>query len=171
MKVLMTAFKHGVDSIINWQNLDNFVAQVELLGITPQPVRGFWKGEAEPSFMIEGVKPQQVKRFYELARQYNQDAILLVADDARCALVETDGPVMKPMQDVGDWREVSREIAVQFDAYTETRDGRYFVAAHRDDVADKTRRLLATHASVIAAQEYQARLADSGIPDAHYVGE
>ncbi|ATS92423.1 hypothetical protein PGT2_g00005 [Escherichia phage PGT2] len=158
MKVLISAFRKENDLLTHINNHAELFDRITALGLTPQPVDGVWKGVSEFSYMVHGVTTAMLKAFYAMARDYNQEAILLVADDNRAAVVPTDGPVMAPMIDVGDWREVSKEIAIQFDGYTKTRDGRYFVAATREQFGLATRRLLATQMGVIAANEYAARV-------------
>lgn len=158
MKVLMTAFHTDADLYDNVNNMNDIIERISAMGITPQPVRGYWKGESEPSFMIHGVTQQNIQQFVGLAKLYQQDAILVVYDDGRSFLWDCSQADVQSY-DCGDWQQVRRDIAIQFDGYTETRDGRYYVAATHADIMDKERRLLATQAAVIAANEYAARLA------------
>lgn len=165
MKVIMTASKSSVPAEINARNnqfLLDFIDRNH--GITGHMVDGYWKGEREISYMFEGVTSRALMSMMFLARDFEQDAILVIADDGRAYLYNNHGADGWDSVDIGDYQQVEKEVAVQFDGYTFDRSRRaYFVAATRKEIAAKRVRLLATQAAVIAAQEYEARLSAMGV--------
>lgn len=155
MKVIMTASRKNNYASTNAAANAALCNTVDMrLGITAIPVRGVWKGESEDSFLFAGVKPVDLYFLHNLANAAEQDAILMVRDDNRCFLVLRNGET----EDVGDWHKVPENIAVQFDGYSVI-GGDYYIAAHVEEIHAAQRRLLSTQAALIAANEYEARLA------------
>ncbi len=140
MKIIMTAHKSGVDAITNRENnialVDMFDRQYN---VTAQPVRGFWKGEAEPSYILQVSHQAALIGAFTEAQRYEQDAILLVHDDNRATLIDI---ASGSQTDVGDWQQVTPHVAKMFDAYTVDGAGRHWVACTKAERASAERRSL-----------------------------
>ncbi len=134
MKVIMTASRNNLTTTENAERNGQlrFIVQ-QRLGITGQPVEGFWKGQPERSYIFHGVNPDGLELLEALAVDYEQDAILVVRNDCRAMLYSYDKVWSEwGCDDLGDWQKVSAHVAKMFDGYTVTRDGQHYVACTRD---------------------------------------
>lgn len=142
MKVIMTASRTVNSAAINAENNALLLATVkDELGITGQPVRGFWKGQPEDSFIFHGVTFEGLELLEALAVEHQQEAILVVRDDNRAILWSYRNGLWLS-DDIGDWQKVSAHVAKMFDGYTVTRDGKCYVACTRDERIAAERRSL-----------------------------
>ena len=133
MKIIMTATRSDKDAATNdLNNVDLIQTFDRRFQITAQPVRGFWKGEAEPSYIMQTDNQYVLIEAFLIARQYEQDAILLVKDDNRAVLVDC---LTGKQTDIGDWQKVSPAVAQQFDAYTVDSAGTHWVACTKAERA------------------------------------
>lgn len=140
MKIIITATRSDKDAATNdLNNVDLIQAFDHRFQITAQPVRGFWKGESEPSYIMQTDSQYVLIEAFLLARQYEQDAILLVKDDNRAVLIDC---VSGQQTDIGDWQKVSPAVAKQFDAYTVDSAGTHWVACTKAERAAAERAAL-----------------------------
>ena len=141
MKVIMTASRKDNAAHINAENNAALLATVQdRLGITGEPVKGYWKGEPENSFIFHGVNLRGLLVLIHLAGEYKQDAFLIVRDDKRGILWSRDDYGTWVSDDIGDWQQVSSHVARMFDGYTRDRAGRFFVACTKAERAAAERR-------------------------------
>ncbi len=150
MKIIMTAHKanasHADNHINNAALVEQFDRQYDT---TAQPVRGYWKGQAEPSFIFQVSHAAALIGAFGFAQQYEQDAILIVHDDNRATLLDI---ASGKQTDIGDWQQVNPHVARMFDAFTVDSMGRHFVACTKAERHAAERRSLA----LLSAQELEA---------------
>lgn len=94
----------NTDQVINWLTLNN---------VPFQRVNGVYKGTSEVSFIV----PMRYKRQIEaIARDYNQESILLRHHDLSCELqyLKTG-----QLEQIGQWTEIKYHEKHQYDGYTE----------------------------------------------------
>lgn len=140
MKIIMTATRSDKDAATNHiNNLALVEAFDQRFDITAQPVKGFWKGEAEPSYIMQTDNQYVLIEAFLMAQQYEQDAILLVRDDNRAELIDCQ---TGSRTDIGDWQKVSPHVARMFDAYTVDGSGTHWVACTKAERAVAERRSL-----------------------------
>lgn len=147
MKIIMTATRSDKDAATNdLNNVDLIQTFDRRFQITAQPVRGFWKGEAEPSYIMQTSNQYVLIEAFLLAQQYEQDAILVVRDDNRAILIDV---ATGKQTDIGDWQQVSPAVAKQFDAYTVDSAGTHWVACTK---AERARAEIAALGALTLAQ-------------------
>lgn len=104
-------------------------AEFDALGYASAECHGMYKGKAEPSIMIVDAAPgsnDTERDVLGLARKYRQESVLAVDAMRHASLVFIgDGRRVA----LGPFRNVSRDAALQRDAYT-TRAGQYYVCGY-----------------------------------------
>lgn len=94
----------NTDQVINWMDLNN---------VPYQRVTGVYKGTSETSFVV----PARFKRQIEaIARDYNQESILLRRHDLSCELYYLK---TGQVEQIGQWTEIKYHEKSQYDGYTE----------------------------------------------------
>ncbi len=159
MKVIITASRKHLSVAENAERNSILLEHVELrLGLTGQPVTGFWEGESEQSFIFHGVRADDLHIMASLADHYRQDAFLVVADDGRSYLFSANpqnGVTVWSRSDIGDWQQVSARVAKEFSGYTVTRDGKHYVACtHAERVRAERKSLSVMTAAAMEAVAY-----------------
>jgi hypothetical protein len=127
--VLMSAERPEFDTLDNLHRtieLENLLLDGEFLY---NYATGVWKGATEHSFIIalkpDGKQTDQVEFLAGLAKQFNQEAILVVSTDRTAQLIYPATGVTENLS--GLFQSITAERAGLLDAYTEFKGGFYAV--------------------------------------------
>lgn len=94
-----------------------------MMGIQFERVLGAYEGAEEWSYIVDGKHAELIRG---IAKHYNQDSILLRDNENQCNLQYFDG---RPLQFIGELKQVSQEIALASGCYTYNRRlDQYFMA-------------------------------------------
>ena len=121
--VIFSVRRKGVSQSINDWAHESTYRLLDAEGIGHVFVNGVYKGESERSFLVNG---RHLARVLEIASQYAQESVLYIHSDRHAELLDpkTGGVI----QSLGQFREVDARESVNLESYTQTQDGKVWVA-------------------------------------------
>jgi hypothetical protein len=116
MRVFISAFKSDRTLLDNLKRTEDMASKLSELGFEHIPVFGVYKGTQEYSFEVCETKvPKGYDKLLALAKDFDQESILVVAETNGCAWLQ----YMNHIEALsGEFQQVSREVAESLDSYS-----------------------------------------------------
>ncbi len=130
MKTIFSVYQDGRELELNVRNHQAVKKHLETEGFDFVETSGAYKGSIEKGFMVETPKYDTVINLFLLAKEWDQESILIITDASTCFLKHCE---TGRFERIGQWTEVSPEETDEIDAYTSVYDQdsdsfKYFVA-------------------------------------------
>lgn len=123
---IMSAEVAGLSPAINAENTEKLRLELYRLGFVHVEAEGVYKGTTERSFVIRYFDDSQFRQLAELAEQFNQESVLVVAPDNASYIVGTTS-LTKGVEGIGFMRELPIHLVTPGHPYTKV-NGRVYVA-------------------------------------------
>lgn len=124
--IIFSVDKSSLVAMTNAMNRRIVERDMAMLGISFEKVLGCYEGTEEWSYIVDGKHAEIVRG---MAKQYEQDCILLRDNENKCTLQYFDG---RSPQFIGELVAVPQEIALSAGAYTyNKRLDQYFMTVMR----------------------------------------
>jgi hypothetical protein len=116
MKIIMSAQNKHASSLLNRTHTQHLAAWLTKAGFTYVECEGCYQGEKEVSFIVTFEYGTQFSQLLKEADFLQQESVLIMHDDLTACRLHyvVDGS----QQSIGDFNEVSPEVAKEFGSYT-----------------------------------------------------